>query len=264
MPVADVVLPVAGLATRLLPLTKAVPKALLPLGGRTVLDHILDELRSAGTQRIVIVASPGDDALKRHLEPDPALAARMRDKGRPELAVWLDDPAGAMAVEFVTQPEPRGLGDALTHAAPALGDQFAIVLGDALVTDSVLPRLAATHDRESAALTIAVEQVAPERVSSYGIVDRRDDGSVAAIVEKPAVGTAPSRLAVAARYVATRALLDELERVKRGDDGEVSITEAIQRLLAAGEHVVAVPLQAGERRRDVGTIDSYAAAIADG
>lgn len=259
--VADIVIPVAGVATRLLPLTKAVPKALLPLGERTVIDHVLDEARQAGAQRALIITAEGDEAVARHLEPSPDLADRLRRQGRDEIADWLQDPAGGLEIQFIAQPEPRGLGDAVLRAADRLDGPFAIALGDAVVTPTVLARLASERDRTGAAVTIAVQEVARDQVVKYGVVALGQGHDVAGVIEKPDPVDAPSRLAVAARYVATPTLLQALASTAPDEHGEVGLTDALRAVIASGERVVAVPLRGLEERVDVGTVKGYLDAV---
>ena len=229
------VVPVAGRGTRLLPATRALPKALLPLVDEPVIDLVLQELAVAGISRVVLVVGEHADVLARHLD------------GRG------DD---GIALEWVRQPEPLGLGDAVMRGAEAVGDQpYVVALGDALIEPpGIVSRLiAAFGDGYDAA--IAVEDVGPERTSSYGIVDadRSTTGApVRGIVEKPAPGTAPSTLAVAGRYV----LAPGLRAPAPGYGGEIQLTDAL-----AGVRAVAVALADDERRLDVGDPDGYAHAF---
>jgi UTP--glucose-1-phosphate uridylyltransferase len=231
------------------------------MGERTVIDFILDEARDAGARRILIVVGAGDDAVARHHEPSADLAARLRRRGRDEIADWVEDPAGGLEIQFVTQPEPKGLGHALLCAADRLDGPFAIALGDAIVTPTVLRRLAAERERAGAAVTVAVQEVAREEVGKYGIVALGQGHDVAGIAEKPDPKTAPSRLAVAARYVATPVLLQALAATQPDEHGEVQLTDALRAVIASGERVVAVPLRGLEERVDVGTVKGYLDAI---
>jgi len=238
--VTTAVVPAAGLGTRLRPATLAVPKPLLPLVDRPVVEWIADELRAAGMERIVVVAGRGGEALRRHFE------------GRPD-------------VLFVHQPEPRGLGDAVACAEAAVeGAPFAVVLGDSLLRPgaAVVGELVAAFEERAAAAAIAVEAVADEDVARRGILVPAEDGErflVSELIEKPRPEDTPSRLAVAGRYVLAPAIFDALRDTEPGSGGEIQLTDAIRVL----SPIVGVRLGAGERRYDVGTIEGYCAAFVE-
>ncbi|MEA2358608.1 MAG: UTP--glucose-phosphate uridylyltransferase [Solirubrobacteraceae bacterium] len=241
MAITTAVVPVAGLATRLRPLSRGVPKALLPVAGRPVVQHIVDELAACGVERVVLVTGRGRAAFAAHF-------------------------AGSSGPEVVCapQPEPRGLGDAVLCAAPFVDGPFVIALGDALLGRGepalAVARLAAAVE-DGASVAIAVEEVAPERTDRYGIVavgGAGDPFPVRGVVEKPGAGAAPSRLAVAGRYAATPALLDALRGVAPGPaGGELQLSDA----LSALDGVVGVRLLPGEERFDVGTVAGYCEAF---
>jgi UTP--glucose-1-phosphate uridylyltransferase len=249
--ITTAVVPVAGLATRLRPLSRGVPKALLPVAGRPVIQHIVDELAACGFQRVVLVTGRGR----------AGFAAHFAEAEGPE-------------VVCVEQPRPLGLGDALLRAAPEVDGAFAIALGDALLGHGapvrVLERLAEAV-RQGASVAIAVEEVAPADTVRYGIVAPAGAGEprgalgegdpfpIVGVVEKPPPEAAPSRLAVAGRYVATQALLDALRATPVGAGGELLLADA----LAALDGVVAVRLAPGEERLDVGNVPGYCAAFVE-
>jgi UTP--glucose-1-phosphate uridylyltransferase len=243
--ITTAVVPVAGLATRLRPLSRGVPKALLPVGGRPVIQHIVDELAACGIERVVLVTGRGH----------AGFAAHFAEADGPE-------------VVYVEQPQPLGLGDAILRAAPALDGPFAIALGDALLGHGTpvrtLDRLAAAV-LAGASVAIAVEEVAAADTNRYGIVVPAGDGDpfpIAGVVEKPAPEAAPSRLAVAGRYVGTPALLDALRATRAAGSssgGELLLADA----LAGLDGVAGVRLAPGEERLDVGTVPGYCAAFVD-
>jgi UTP--glucose-1-phosphate uridylyltransferase len=241
--ITTAVVPVAGLATRLRPLSRGVPKGLLPIAGKPVVQRVVDELAACGIERVVLVTGRGRGAFAAHF-------------------------CGADGPEVVCaeQPQPLGLGDAILRAAPLLRDEpFAIALGDALLGRGeparAIERLAAAvHGGASAA--VAVEEVTPTETGRYGIVVPAGDGdpfAVAGVVEKPAPETAPSRLAIAGRYAATPALLDALRATAADASGELQLADA----LSALDGVVAVRLRPGEERRDVGNVPGYCAAFVE-
>jgi UTP--glucose-1-phosphate uridylyltransferase len=236
------VVPVAGLATRLRPLSLGVPKGLLPVAGRPVIRHIVDELAACGVERVVLVTGGGGNGFE----------AQFADTHSPEIV-------------YAEQPQPLGLGDAILRAAPLLEGSFAIALGDALLGRGaparVLERLGEAV-REGASAAVAVEEVALADTERYGIVVPAGAGDpfpIAGVVEKPTPEAAPSRLAVAGRYVATPALLDALRDVGPGAGGEIQLADA----LAALDGVVGVRLRPGEERLDVGNVPGYCAAFVE-
>jgi len=227
------VIPAAGLGTRLRPLTDTTPKEMLPLGGRPVVDAVLDEVRAAGVERIVAVTRAGKEALEAHLR--------------------------AAGVECVRQAAPLGLGDAIATAEPLVdGGPLCVALPDCLYrTPAVLRSLL-----EAGPHAVAVEHVPPALVSRFGIV-ATDGERVTGVVEKPAPEDAPSDLAVAARYVLGPSVFDALREMRPADGGELGLAEALD-LLARRERLVAVELPADVPRVDVGTLAAYEDALRAG
>lgn len=267
--VTTAVVPVAGLGTRLLPATKSQPKEMLPVGGKPVVQHVVEELAVAGVERVVFVTGRGKGAIEDHFDRDAALTATLERRGDPELLGRLDFEHMGVSFAYTRQPTPRGLGDAVLRAEGFTGDApFAVALGDGILgtreRPDVVGRLArALHDHR-AACAIAVREVPRREVGRYGIVDVQPGGDdvvmVGAIVEKPDPADAPSTLAVAARYVMTPAIYGALRAVAPAGSGELELTSAIAWLVAQGRTVVAVRLGDLERH-DVGTHESYAAAF---
>jgi len=268
--VTTAVVPVAGLGTRLLPATKSQPKEMLPVGGKPVVQHVVEELAAAGIERIVFVTGRGKGAIEDHFDRDPMLTAELERRGDPELLARLGFEQMGVSFSYTRQPSPRGLGDALLCADGFTGTgPFAVALGDAILGTRdgppVIARLAAALEQHGAGCAIAVRDVPRSQTGRYGIVSTDDDGGggvalVSAIVEKPDPAAAPSTLAVAARYVMTPAIFAALRETPPAVNGEVELTHAIARLIAHGTPVVAVRLGAVERH-DVGTHESYAAAF---
>ncbi|MFA9270281.1 UTP--glucose-1-phosphate uridylyltransferase [Svornostia abyssi] len=249
--IADAVVPVAGLGTRLRPLTRALPKELLPVARAPVIEHVVRELADAGIERVVLVTRRGKQAIVDHLD-------------------GLEDlPCDVMAVR---QAEPRGLGDAIACARAALPDDvpFAVALGDTLVENGpqVMRRLIAAADDKHADVVIALEHVEGDEISRYGVA--APEGRVLSgngaiplrgLVEKPSPADAPSDLAIASRYVLPFSIFDALSRVQPGVGGELQLTDALQLLIDEGARAVGVPLREGEARHDVGSMESYTAAF---
>lgn len=266
--------PVAGLGTRLLPATKSQPKEMLPVGGKPVVQHVVEELAAAAIERVVFVTGRGKSAIENHFDRDPTLTSVLERRGDQQLLGRLAFERLGLAFAYTRQPEPLGLGDAVLCAEGFTGDApFAVALGDAILGGDdgptpVVARLAAALERHRADCAVAVRDVAREHTGRYGIVSTRGEGDddddgvvrVEAIVEKPDPATAPSTLAVAARYVMTPAIFDALRATPRAASGELELTDAIARLIDDGRTVVAVRL--GDIvRHDIGTLESYASAF---
>jgi UTP--glucose-1-phosphate uridylyltransferase len=274
-PIRKVVLPAAGLGTRLRPLTAALPKEMLPVGRRLVIQHVLEECAAAGLDRVLAVLSRRKLALLDALDPEEG---------------ELDEQRLPRRLVYTTfQRVQAGLGHAILHAEGfAGGEPFAVALPDTLVVggdEPILSRLVRIHQGAGAAATIAAEEVAPEQASRYGIfcpvygvrhpvlsgesgpnTEHRAPNTdpafyVADLVEKPAPGTEPSRLAISARYVFSPAIFPALRRLKPGANGELQLTDAIRDLARQGLPVLGVRLSRGERRLDIGNFDSYREAV---
>jgi UTP--glucose-1-phosphate uridylyltransferase len=267
--VTTAVVPVAGLGTRLLPATKSQPKEMLPVGGKPVVQHVVEELARSGVRRVVFVTGRGKGAIEDHFDHDPVLTQALVARGHEERLAQLNFEHMGVEFAYTRQPTARGLGDAVLRAEGFTGDApFAVALGDAIIGTrahaDIVGRLSVALDEHGAACAIAVREVPREQTGRYGIVstDSADDvAHVTAIVEKPDPHDAPSTLAVSARYVMTSAIFDALRATPPDDDGEVGLSQAIARLVADGLPVLAVRLPPDVVRHDVGTHESYAAAF---
>lgn len=278
------VVPVAGLGTRMLPLTRSVPKEMLPLGRKPAVHHVVDELAAAGIERILFVTSSRKKAIEDYFVPGETSDGAVDTPGG-----TFDGPADesrapgseegngppALDYSFVRQEVPAGNGDAVRLGKDFAGsDAFVVAWGDAVIRStgdaSVLRRMMATHAKEGAACTIAVEYVPEDKVSRYGIVKPRYESDAAFpiddIVEKPPSESAPSRYAVSARYICGPGIFPALEATPRGKNGELWLADAIRGLLrkgGPGGDVWCVPLGTADRRYDIGTPLTYWEAFAD-
>lgn len=284
MPVKMAVIPVAGHGTRLLPLTKSIPKELLPLGGKPVLQHVVEELQAAGMRELAMVTSKSKDAIGRHFSRDTVLEEQLRIAGKEKELECLLFSAADSVFHYAEQEHQKGLGHAVLCAKDTVGDQsFMIALGDALIGDqyhgqsaasrkenkaSLCGRMIDIFERSDADAVISFQRVAPEKVSRYGIaklqpgyVEGDDAFNLAGLVEKPATYEAPSQYAVAARYLCKPVIFDYLERTPPGHGGEIQLTDAFQSLIDDGGKVLGVPLRNAEKRYDVGNFESYYAAF---
>ncbi len=234
------VFPVAGLGTRFLPATKTVPKEMLPIVDRPLIQYAVDEAVEAGCDTLVFITNRYKHAVADYFDKAYELEAKLEAAGKHEQLELVRNvlPPGVRAI-FVTQAEALGLGHAVLCAKPVIGDEpFAVILPDDLIWNrgpGALAQMAEVAESGGASV-IATQAVAPEQVSSYGIVatgefsDRR--GRITAIVEKPAPADAPSNLAVVGRYVLSPRIFDLLESTRPGAGGEIQLTDAISALLA--------------------------------
>ena len=290
--IRNAVVPVAGLGTRMLPLTRSVPKEMLPLGRKPAVHHVVDELAAAGIKRILFVTSSRKKAIEDYFVygetsdgavdtpggPSDGLAIKVGGRGNGPSEAQRDpvneegNGPPALDYSFVRQEIPGGNGDAVRLGETFAGsDAFVVAWGDAVIRStgdaSVLRRMMTTHAKEGAACTIAVEYVPEDKVSRYGIVKPRYESDAAFpvddIVEKPPSESAPSRYAVSARYICGPGIFPALEATPRGKDGELWLADAIRGLLRKGGPVWCVPLGAEDRRYDIGTPLTYWEAFAD-
>jgi UTP--glucose-1-phosphate uridylyltransferase len=265
-PITAAVIPVAGLGTRLLPATKSQPKEMLPVVDVPVVQYVVEELARAGIERVLFVTGRRKRAIEDHFDRDAELDAALDGRAQ-------SDPSAGLEILYVRQSRPRGLGDALRHAEGfAAGRPVVVALGDAIITPAgpgIVGRLRTAYTSHRADVVLAVEEVDAGLVSRYGIVTPGPslDGDpvfeVTDLVEKPPVTAAASRLAVAGRYVIGPALFDALRNLPAGPTGEVELADAVGLVIRGGGRVIAVRLGAGERRHDVGTIESYCATFVE-
>jgi UTP--glucose-1-phosphate uridylyltransferase len=267
MQVRTAVIPAAGLGTRFLPATKAVPKELLPIIDTPALQLIIDEAVGAGIDHIVIVTSVKKPAIEAYFEPSDEVIAKLRSTGRHELADRLESTHRDVRITFAYQEAPLGLGHAVGCAAEAVGDEpFAVLLPDELMGDSSLLDQMARLCESTKGSVVGLKRVPREQVSAYGVIepsgDMDDDGVIAirTMVEKPKVSDAPSDLIIIGRYVLTPDVFAELERVQPGSGGEIQLTDALRAQAAKGPfHGVLSTIA----RYDTGTPLGWLSAVVD-
>jgi len=231
------IIPAAGFGTRMLPATKSVPKELLPVVDRPIIDHIVEEAFEAGIEHIVIVTGRMKNAIEDHFDHAFELDASLRRSGKDRLADAIASrtpPVGS--ISFVRQQEARGLGHAVWTARQAIGDEpFAVLLPDMVMTGA-RPCLEAMVElyRQKGGNVIAIERCAPEDAHKFGIVSfqRTEDGPrVSGLVEKPAPGKAPSNFYISGRYILQPRIFELLEDQKPGTGGEIQLTDALIQLM---------------------------------
>jgi UTP--glucose-1-phosphate uridylyltransferase len=261
--VRTAVIPAAGLGTRFLPATKAVPKEMLPIVDRPAIEYVVAEAAAAGITDVVVVTAKGKDAIEAHFAPDPDLEAALERAGRADELAAVRRSSALADVRYVIQDQPLGLGHAVGVAAEAVGDRpFAVLLPDELHDPALLTRMLRIHGDEGASVVAVMEIDGPE-ISAYGVVDPEPVGEdlvrVRSIVEKPPAAEAVSNLASVGRYVFDPAIFSCLERIQPGAGGELQLTDAIEDLLATHTVLAAV---VRTRRFDVGRkIDALRAVV---
>lgn len=258
------VVPVAGLGTRLLPLTKTQPKEMLPVGRRPVVHHIVEELIENGVDQILFITGSNKSSIENYFDLDVSLVNMLRENGKEELLAELQLDYATVKYYFTRQRQLLGLGHAIQCASDFITDQsFVVALGDTIIQGGdakLLSRMQVCFDENDCAAVIAFETVPKNEVSRYGITHPKSDDDIfelVDIVEKPTVENAPSQLAVAARYIFKPAIFDALQRITPGVGGELQLTDAIRLLIAEGHSVYGVRLTEDERRFDIGNYSSY-------
>lgn len=242
--VTKAIFPVAGLGTRFLPATKSVPKEIMTLVDRPLIQYAIDEARAAGIEDFIFVTSRGKSALEDYFDLAPDLEAALEQSGKTELLrILRSTNMESGAIAYLRQHKPLGLGHAVSCAAKLIGDEpFAVILPDDVIAADTpcLQQMVEAH-AETGGSMVAAMQVTPDKTSSYGILDVINaDGPVSAIkgmVEKPAQGTAPSNLAVIGRYILTPQVLRNLDQVAKGAGGEIQLTDAIAHEITQGRDV---------------------------
>ncbi|QNQ82607.1 UTP--glucose-1-phosphate uridylyltransferase GalU [Lactobacillus sp. PV037] len=262
MKVRKAVIPAAGLGTRFLPATKAMPKEMLPIVDKPTIQFIVEEAKKSGIEDILIVTGKNKRSIEDHFDANPELEQDLEEKHKDKL-LKLTQSITDLGVNlyYTRQPHPAGLGDAISRARSFVGDEpFVVMLGDDLMADKtpltqqLIERYNATH-----ASTIAVMKVPHEEVSKYGVIapaGEIEDGlfNVDSFVEKPAVEDAPSDLAIIGRYLLTPEIFDILAKQKPGRGGEIQLTDAIDTMNKT-QRVFAHEFKGD--RHDVGNKEGY-------
>ena len=238
-PIRKAVFPVAGLGTRFLPATKAMPKEMLTVVDKPLIQHVVDEARGAGIEHFIFVTGRNKGIIEDHFKRQIALEQTLQERGKEaELKALEAGQLDPECIEFTLQEEPLGLGHAVWCARDLVGNEpFALLLPDVLVHSNAKNCLAQLMDvyKQTGGNVVAVEEVPDEATHKYGIVDiERGAGrshKIKGMVEKPVPGTAPSNLIIMGRYLLQPEIFDILEAKEQGAGGEIQITDAMIRLL---------------------------------
>lgn len=261
-------IPAAGLGTRFLPATKAMPKEMLPVVDKPAIQYVVEEATAAGIDDVLIIIGRNKNNLSNHFDSVPELESTLERKGDHSKLAKVQHSSDLADIHFVRQGEPKGLGHAVLRAKAHVGDSsFAVLLGDDLIDerDPLLTKMLEEHQNRGAAI-VALMEVDPDSIHLYGAaaVEQTDDPDVVKVtglVEKPAKEDAPSNLAIIGRYVLSPAVFDILERTEPGKGGEIQLTDALQEMAAdpQGPGVYGVVFRG--RRYDTGDRVDYIKAI---
>ncbi|MQF88703.1 MAG: UTP--glucose-1-phosphate uridylyltransferase [SAR202 cluster bacterium] len=237
MQIRKAVIPTAGLGTRFLPVTMSVPKELLPIVDRPLLQYVIEEAAEAGVEEVIIVTSPGKESISDYFQPHPALEQRLAGSGEDELLAKVVEAGNLAKVSFVLQHEALGLGHAVLMAKNAVGDEpFVVILPDDIIVRSpgVISQMVQVSEDMNAGV-IAVEVVPWEVVHNYGVVDAAPVANrvhkIQGLVEKPPREEAPSNLTIVGRYILPPQIFDCLEKTQPGAKGEIQLTDGLLTLL---------------------------------
>lgn len=262
MKVRKAVIPAAGLGTRFLPATKAMPKEMLPIVDKPTIQFIVEEAKKSGIEDILIVTGKNKRSIEDHFDANPELEQDLEEKHKDKL-LKLTQSITDLGVNlyYTRQPHPAGLGDAISRARSFVGNEpFVVMLGDDLMDDKTpLTKQLIDRYNKTHASTIAVMKVPHEEVSKYGVIKPSGEIepgliNVESFVEKPAVDEAPSDLAIIGRYLLTPEIFDILANQKPGRGGEIQLTDAIDTMNKT-QRVFAHEFKGS--RHDVGNKEGY-------
>lgn len=233
--VRKAIIPAAGLGTRFLPVTKAMPKEMLPIVDKPTIQYIIEEAIESGIEDIIIVTGKGKRAIEDHFDHNFELEQNLMEKGKFDLLEKVKH-SSEINLHYIRQKEPKGLGHAVWCARKFIGDEpFAVLLGDDIVeAETPCVKQLINEYEKTGSSVIGVQTVADDQTHRYGIIDPLEkDGNLHKVnrfVEKPEKGTAPSNLAIMGRYLLTPEIFDLLENQETGAGGEIQLTDAIQKL----------------------------------
>ena len=244
--VTKAIFPVAGLGTRFLPATKSIPKEIMTLVDRPLIQYAIDEARAAGIKEFIFVTSRGKGALEDYFDHSPVLEQELRKKGKDELLQTLKTTnMDSGAIAYIRQHKALGLGHAVWCARRLLDpkEPFAVIIPDDVIAAEkpCLQQMVEAYNELGGGSMVAAMEVPASKVSSYGVLDVKEDMgsavSVKGMVEKPAPGTEPSNLAVIGRYILSPDVMRNLNKMKSGAGGEIQLTDAIADEIAAERNV---------------------------
>ena len=237
MEIKKAVIPAAGMGTRFLPVTKSLPKELLPILEKPMLQYVVEEAAEAGVEQVIIVTAPGKESIAAYFQPQPELEQRLADSGAEDLLEKVRNASRLAQVSFVIQEQPLGLGHAVLTAKDAVGQEpFVVILPDDIIAykPGVVGQMVAVAESTGAGV-VAVEPMPWELVQNYGVVKatkvKERLHRIRGLVEKPSREAAPSNLTIVGRYILPPEIFDCLERTPPGAKGEIQLTDGLLVLL---------------------------------
>ncbi|AOA00375.1 UTP--glucose-1-phosphate uridylyltransferase [Carnobacterium divergens] len=234
--VRKAIIPVGGLGTRFLPITKSVAKEMLPIIDKPTIQFIIEEAKEAGIEEILLVTGRGKRSIEDYFDSHPELESTLKEKGKTDLLKLVEDTTG-IKLHFIRQTNPNGLGHAILQGKSFIGNEpFVVLLGDDLMADTkpLTKQLMDAYEKKGRSI-VATMAMPLEEISKYGVVSPIENSSeqlcqVNGLVEKPAIEDAPSNLAIIGRYLLTPAIFDLLEKQEPGVGNEIQLTDAIATL----------------------------------
>jgi UTP--glucose-1-phosphate uridylyltransferase len=275
MPIRKVVIPVAGLGTRLYPTTKALPKEMLPLGKYPAIQHVVEEMAEVNLKKILFITSRAKTIIENQFDDNVDVVAHLNQSGQLADMGHLDYSSRDIEFFYTRQQiptdssKPQGTGAAIATAESFVDNEhFVVAYGDTLIDSQSNPgfigRMIEAHLKHNATCTIGVRPVSTDLISRYGIVQptsqadlKADSFAIDDVVEKPAPQDAPSNMAISARYIFGPEIFAEIKKLQPATQGELGITDAIRGLVKSGHTVRCVPLGENEIRYDIGNHESY-------
>ncbi|WP_423793161.1 UTP--glucose-1-phosphate uridylyltransferase GalU [Methanocaldococcus indicus] len=256
--VRKAIIPVAGFGTRLLPLTKAQPKEMLPVVDKPVVQYVVEDLVSAGVNNILFVTGKGKQAIENHFDKNYELECKLKESNKLDLLEKIKKIDEMVNIFYVRQKEQKGLGDAILYGKEFVGDEyFVAMVGDTIYSKNIVEDLIKAHKKYNCSV-IALERVPREVVHKYGVVEIKDNNNgvyeIVDMVEKPSVEEAPSNLIITGAYILSPKIFEILKNTKPGRGGEIQLTDAMRTLLEE-EKIVGVEINC--KRYDIGDIFSW-------
>ncbi len=264
MQIRKAVIPAAGLGTRFLPATKSMPKEMLPIIDKPVIQFVVEEAIEAGIEDIIIITERGKRAIEDYFDSAPELENHLLKNGKNRQLKEVKDISSLADIHYIRQKEPKGLGHAILKAEKHIGNEpFAVLLGDDIITDKLgIKQLMDKFERVNSSV-IGVEEVPLEKISRYGVVDVekvQDLLFVKNLIEKPKKEEAPSNLGIIGRYVLNPEIFECIKETKPGHGGEIQLTDALK-LLLEKQKIYAKIIEG--KRYDIGDKFNYVRAILD-
>lgn len=269
MGIRKAVIPAAGLGTRFLPATKAMPKEMLPVVDKPAIQYVVEEASRAGLDDVLVILGRNKSSITDHFDRVTELEHTLNAKGDTEKLSLVQESTHVADMHYVRQGDPKGLGHAVLRSKQHVGDEpFAVLLGDDLIHESedLLGAMIASYERHSMSV-IALMEVPLDHIHLYGVADAEETGidgvvRVRGLVEKPQANEAPSNLAVIGRYVLSPSVFEVLERTSPGKGGEIQLTDALQ-VLAEDPQEGVIGVEFTGRRFDTGDKVDYIKAVVE-